>query len=169
MNTIKRMVPWMNWEEWLFVKNLLFSSDTNLVLQGIDIVNAWKLRSTGVPVAVESTAIFSDLILKMEQCLCEEEVNGYASSYNELTFAAALAMIRMVNGMIDVEQKGVYSKSVNTIAESIGLPRVFVDMRHRCSHNDIPSFEVLFSTLKNAKQWLFDFYWQVMCSSVTVP
>ena len=169
MNPVNRFVPWMNWDQWLYVKMLLYSMEPQLVSEGVDIVNSWKIRPCGVPVAVESTALFSELIMKMDSCMQEEEVNGYSASYNELCLAAALALIRMVNGMIDVEQKGVYSKSVNSIAEEIGLPRIFVDLRHRCTHNDIPSFDVLYTSLKNAKQWLFDAYWMVFLYRIFDP
>ena len=161
MNSIKRYVPWATWEEWMYVRQLLYSNSVEDIMEGVDIVNAWKLRASGVPVAIESTALFSKLIIKMERCLEEEEETGYSMDYDELLYSASLAMIRMVNGIIDVEQKGVYSKSVNVIAEEIGLPRAFVDLRHNCTHNDLPSFDVMLLSLKNAKLWLADFYWQV--------
>lgn len=143
------------------MRRLLYSNDPQEIMEGVDIVNAWKLRASGVPVAIESTALFSKLILKMERCLEEEEVTGYSMDYDELLYSASLAMIRMVNGIIDIEQKGVYSKSVNVIAEEIGLPRAFVDLRHNCTHSDLPSFDGMLLSLKNAKMWLGDFYWQV--------
>ena len=111
--------------------------------------------------AVETTALFTSLILKMDECLNQSYCGSASSDYTHLHYAAALAMIRMVNGIIDVEQKGVYSKSINVLAEEIGLPRYFVDLRHRCTHSDMPSFEVLLLGLKNGKHWLYDFYWQV--------
>ena len=166
MNSVNRLVPWVNLDQWLYVKSLLYSVEPKLISEGIDIVNSWKIRASGVPVAVESTALFAELIMKMDLCLHEEEANGYSTSHNELCLAASLALIRMVNGMIDVEQKGVYSKSVNTIAEEIGLPRIFVDLRHRCTHNDIPSFDILYSSLKNAKHWLYDAYWMVYLRNI---
>lgn len=143
------------------MRRLLYSNDPQEIMEGVDIVNAWKLRASGVPVAIESTALFSKLILKMERCLEEEEVTGYSTDYDELLYSASLAMIRMVNGIIDIEQKGVYSKSVNVIAEEIGLPRAFVDLRHNCTHSELPSFDGMLLSLKSAKMWLGDFYWQV--------
>ena len=97
----------------------------------------------------------------MERCLEEEEATGYSTDYDELLYSASLAMIRMVNGIIDIEQKGVYSKSVNVIAEEIGLPRAFVDLRHNCTHSELPSFDGMLLSLQSAKMWLGDFYWQV--------
>ena len=148
------------------VKELLYSANVEDQWKGIDIVDAWSCRQLGLPVSVESTALFSSLIIRMEACAREGYASSATSEYTQLLYAASLAMIRMVNGIIDAEQKGAYSKSVNVIAEEIGIPRFFVDLRHRCTHADLPSFDILLSGLNNGKHWLYDFYWMVfaVCS-----
>ena len=70
-------------------------------------------------------------------------------------------IVGMVNGMIDVEQKGLYSRSVNMVAEDISLPRYFVDLRHRCTHSELPSFERIREAVSNARLWLLEAYWNV--------
>jgi len=50
---------------------------------------------------------------------------------------------RFVNGLVDVQQKGVYAQSVATVAESLGLPHSFVDLRHEATHGALPSLPLL--------------------------
>jgi hypothetical protein len=40
------------------------------------------------------------------------------------------AFIRFFNGFVDSEQKGLYATSVANLADSIGLPAWFTDLRH---------------------------------------
>lgn len=161
MNYSKRLVPWQKWEEWRYVKELLYSDNYEYQQEGISIVKAWKCRCSSIPVAVESTSLFSELLIKMDEMIRSQTIENNQIQYSELVNASSMAIIRMVNGLIDVEQKGAYSKSVNVIAEEIGLPREFVDLRHRCTHGTIPSFEVLYSALQEGKQWLYEVYWLV--------
>lgn len=44
---------------------------------------------------------------------------------------------------MDAVQKGVYAASVATLAERIGLPSLFVDLRHEATHANLPSLPLL--------------------------
>lgn len=161
MNIVTKAVPWANWSEWRYVRSLLYSDDVSLQWEGIQIVKSWKGRASNVPVAVESTATFTEFQIKMNEACSMPPNSGMESRISELHFASALAIIRMVNGMIDVEQKGLYSRSVNMVAEDINLPRYFVDLRHRCTHSELPSFERIREAVSNARLWLLEAYWNV--------
>ena len=161
MNFPKRLVPWQKWEEWSYVKDLLYSMDYNQQLDGISIVKAWKCRCTAIPISIECTSIFTELLMKIRAIIHNRTIESNQMDYSELMYSASMALIRMVNGIVDAEQKGVYSKSVNVIAEEVGLPREFVDLRHRCTHGTIPSIEVLYSSMEEAKKWLYEYYWLV--------
>ena len=65
MNFTKRLVPWQSWDEWRYVKDLLYSSNIEDEKKGVSIVNAWKCRCVTIPVAVESTALYTDLLIQM--------------------------------------------------------------------------------------------------------
>jgi len=45
-------------------------------------------------------------------------------------------------------------------AQQIGLPAVFVDIRHEATHGDMPSLTSLRSAGQRAMQWLWDDYWK---------
>jgi len=51
--------------------------------------------------------------------------------------------IRFVNGLVDPEQKSVFAGSISNIAEAIGLPSVFVEIRHAGTHDLLPSIDIL--------------------------
>ncbi len=57
-------------------------------------------------------------------------------------------------------QKGIYARSIQSIAEEIGIPDWLVDIRHEATHAALPSDEILDTALDVALQWLKDEYWQ---------
>lgn len=46
-----------------------------------------------------------------------------------------------------------------TIAQQIGLPALFVDLRHESTHGDMPSLGNLRGAAQRALRWLWDDYW----------
>jgi hypothetical protein len=66
-----------------------------------------------------------------------------------------------VNGIVDVGQKGIVAQSIQSIAENIGLPAWFVELRHQATHDNLPSLVLLLSALRQALDWLEINYWQV--------
>ena len=47
-------------------------------------------------------------------------------------------------------------------AQQIGLPAVFVDLRHEATHGDMPSLSNLRNAAQRALQWLWDDYWKTL-------
>lgn len=47
-----------------------------------------------------------------------------------------------------------------TKAQEIGLPALFVDLRHEATHGGMPSLTNLRSAAQRAMQWLWDDYWK---------
>lgn len=94
-----RVVCWLNRDEWLQIYRSLYNFD-NVELQrkGLDRVQAWKSRSGGkLPLAIESTA---DLVL------AHIDANISSSFTSEKQLSASMALVRFVNGMVDMCQKG---------------------------------------------------------------
>ncbi|KAI8446523.1 Las1-like-domain-containing protein [Phakopsora pachyrhizi] len=70
-----------------------------------------------------------------------------------------MALIRFVNGLVDQLQTGLYARSLSQIANQIGLPLSFVQIRHRATHEDLPSHSILVDSAKMALDWLYNNYW----------
>lgn len=47
-----------------------------------------------------------------------------------------------------------------SIAKSIGLPASFVELRHQCTHEELPSLQKLRSATDKSLQWIWEHYWK---------
>lgn len=148
-----RVMCWLNRQEWLDIYQCLYSfNDEKLQKKGLDRVMAWKSRSGGkLPLAIEST---TDLV----RAHLNERESSVFTAENQLSLA--MALVRFVNGMSDMNQRGLFARSVQSIAEEIGLPDWLVDLRHEATHATLPSHDVLQAGLKFALSWLRDEYWE---------
>ncbi|KAK3235744.1 hypothetical protein CYMTET_54073 [Cymbomonas tetramitiformis] len=147
-----RTVPWASWIEWANVYNQLFSSRTCDVTQGLQRVAAWRARRR-LPTSVEITAALLDARMLDSD---ESEARAAGSTSRSLY---AMAIIRMVNQIVDPSQKGRYAASVQTLADTHGLPRVLVDLRHEATHKGLPSLLLLRHASSVALDWLRHNYW----------
>lgn len=149
-----RLVPWHNENEWEQVYGLLFSSNIHDQMEGVRMVysmlprklgtlssltvakqvKAWMSRGR-VPHAIEST---SNLL----EALITETMNPMISEH-ELRMLYSMSFVRFVNRLIDPAQKGAYAMSMTGIAQSLGLPGWFVDLRHAATHDQLPILSLL--------------------------
>ena len=151
---MSRVVPWMCREEWITTyKNLYNFQDTKSQVKGVKRVQAWKSRSCGkLPLSIETTAsLIAATIVDVE----ESQTRPLA-----VQLTMAMAIVRFVNGMVDMEQKGMYARSVQSIADDIGLPDWLVDLRHEATHAALPSLEVLRTGCQFSLDWLREQYWE---------
>ena len=148
MASSARVVCWQNHEEWLHVYRTLYNfDDPEAQRRGIHRVAVWKSRSMGkLPLAIECTAN-----------LISAHLGSTSNIQERLTLA--MAIVRFVNGMVDQDQKGKFARSVQSIAEEIGLPDWLVDMRHEATHANLPSIDTLRSGLRASLSWLQGKYW----------
>ncbi|QRW00074.1 ABC transporter transmembrane region [Ceratobasidium sp. AG-Ba] len=70
----------------------------------------------------------------------------------------ALAIIRFVNGLVDPLQQSAFARPIYSLAAQIGLPAWIVELRHRSTHEDLPSLEVLREASHEAMDWLLNRY-----------
>ena len=54
MSGLPRVLPWIDWDEWLTVKNFVCSSDSVDIISALEIAANWRVRGK-VPHSVEST------------------------------------------------------------------------------------------------------------------
>lgn len=66
---------------------------------------------------------------------------------------------RFVTGLLDLEQDAKYKVSMYTTAQHIGLPALFVDLRHETAHGEMPRLDALRAATQQALRWLWDDYW----------
>lgn len=51
-------------------------------------------------------------------------------------------------------------QSMYSIAKTIGLPATFVELRHQCTHEQLPSLLKLRSAAQKSLIWIWDYYWR---------
>ena len=185
--SVPRIVPWLSAAEWRETRHLLYSNEVEDIRLGLLQAKIWMDRGK-VPTAVESTVNFLETVLidteyledflkrrsveldcnDIEEDLKDEDtvlgkVSGasYASSDNDrvLRLAYNAATIRFVNELVDRAQKSLFATSITKLADQIGLPRFFVDIRHDGTHNKMNSLELLRWAAWEALKWLEDEYW----------
>ncbi|KAH8928626.1 Las1-domain-containing protein [Atractiella rhizophila] len=153
-----QLVPWITSQEFLSVYSALFSIpdeagsiDLVQLRAGLHRIEAWSLRGT-CPHQIESTSHLLNLLhfapLPLNTLSRRLELNA--------------ALIRFVNGLVDPHQQGAYAMSISKIADRIGLPSHFVELRHRGTHEEVPEIEVLEWSVREALEWLRVRYWEKM-------
>ncbi len=56
-------------------------------------------------------------------------------------------------------QNSVRKQTMYEMAKELDMPSAFVDMRHECTHGDVPSVQRLHRHTLDALDWLWRFYW----------
>lgn len=156
---MRRSIPWSSAEEWKEVYYFLYSNDYALQKVGINRVKAWASRGK-LPHAVESTSTLFEVQLQ----------DGLTSlstlSDRELCQLYSICLIRFVNGFVDSGQKGSYAVSATQIAEQVGLPAWFIEIRHQSTHGKIPNLPYLRKCKNEALDWLKNRYWEIQMHSL---
>ncbi|KAK8030511.1 hypothetical protein PG990_000245 [Apiospora arundinis] len=116
----------------------------------------WMQRGS-CPHMVESTSLLTAAILLDLQ----EVRNGAGSNglYEPVRLAYAAAFSRFVTGLLDGQQEKQQKQSMWSIAKLIGLPATFVELRHQCTHEQLPPLLKLRSAAKKSLDWIWDYYW----------
>ncbi|KAJ1890941.1 rRNA-processing protein las1 [Kickxella alabastrina] len=140
------------------VAECLYSTDTSERKCGVAIVKAWRARAR-VPVAIDATANLVEMTIASQ-----EQRQGL--TINQLRHLYTMALIRFVNTIVDLEQKGTYAQSIVSLAGRIGMPAWFVELRHAGTHEQLPSLVVLQSACDQALYWLKDYYWNKQTRSL---
>jgi ribosomal biogenesis protein LAS1 len=130
----------------LFISATFFLTESQL--------SAWK-AITALPHALEATlSLLSAVSLdeKREMAILDQQAvhggpSNVSNTFNSIALSLrqnyATAIVRLVNGLVDPMQNGLYARSIATIAVQIGLPQWLVELRHAATHEDLPSLELL--------------------------
>ncbi|PRT53926.1 Protein LAS1 [Wickerhamiella sorbophila] len=71
----------------------------------------------------------------------------------------AMAIIRLVNEILDSAQVGRIAAPLHALARELKLPSSFVELRHAATHEDLPTIYLLRDMARRALDWLYDAYW----------
>jgi ribosomal biogenesis protein LAS1 len=131
--SLPRRVPWASLHQLEQVYIAIYSTeDWDFAIKRL---TAWKF-AVGLPHGLD--AALSLLVASEADNKCANNMTKLAARH-----AYGLAVVRFVNGLVDPLQTGVYARSISAIALQIGLPLSFVELRHACTHEELPSLEVL--------------------------
>lgn len=161
-------------KEWFFPKRSFQKggklNQNDKRLRAIQKVRAFMTRGA-IPHALEMSAVFTEILLNDPQ-VAHLTIDGFESDFlridpapiNDLLLRSSYstAVIKFVNGLLDPLQQGVYAVSLHNLANNLNLPSHFVEMRHVCTHESIPSLEMLRLTAFRALEWLHGNYWLKM-------
>lgn len=145
--------PFLKSSELVELHQLLFnppSSSSTLSfdqqrIQGVELISLYLNRSN-CPHAIESTCFLIQAQILDHNLHFQPPATSFLSSSqadisSRLSYSTSI--IRFVNSIVDSEQTGFYAQSINSIAERIGLPLAFVELRHASTHEELPSLNSL--------------------------
>ncbi len=160
---ILRCVPFVNWDEWILVKNGLFSQLLHEKVQAVRRVEVWRIRGN-VPHSVDLTAQLVDIRNQDPQYNDTISSNSSPLSHSTLVehlrLLYSIIIIRAVNGIVEPNQTTYFAQSILTIAERLGLPGWIVELRHDATHKQLPSLSVLRAASDYLLNWYHQNYWQ---------
>ncbi|KAL3651014.1 hypothetical protein CASFOL_007417 [Castilleja foliolosa] len=152
-----KLVPWISWDEWKFVRESLFSSSPDSVASALRRISTWRSRGC-IPVSVEVTA--SIVEIQQKDPYFRNDLNDSSSQSEEmLAMLYCMAIMRLVNGVVEKTRKK-YEISIGEAADAIGIPRMLIDIRHEGSHRDLPSLQLVRLASNKALDWLVSYYWE---------
>ncbi|KAK6137210.1 hypothetical protein DH2020_029047 [Rehmannia glutinosa] len=152
-----KLVPWISWDEWKFVRESLFSSSPNSVASALQRISTWRSRGC-IPVAIDVTA--SIVEIQQKDPYFRNDLNDSSSQSEEmLAMLYCMGIMRLVNCVIEKNRKK-NEISIGEAADAIGIPRMLIDIRHEGSHRDLPSLQLVRLASKKALDWLVSYYWE---------
>lgn len=161
-----KLVPWISWDDWSFVRESLFSSSPASIDLALRRISAWRSRGC-LPVIIEVTASIVEIQQKdsyFRKDLSESDL----LADDMLTMLYCMTIIRLVNGIVEKTRKK-NEVSIGEAADVIGIPRMLIDIRHECSHRDLPSLRLVRLASTKALNWLKAYYWEPQKMAISYP
>lgn len=94
---------------------------------------------------------------------CNDNSENYGfNDYNLLHFTLAFNLIQIVNFIIDdFKKSGKYSHNMFEIAKCVNFPEYIVEIRHKCTHKQIPNLSEIIYSLFDILMYLINNVWEV--------
>ncbi|KFY83954.1 hypothetical protein V500_09752 [Pseudogymnoascus sp. VKM F-4518 (FW-2643)] len=149
------ITPWRDRDELIKVRQAFYQKPSNggppdkeAWQNAVALVSVWAQRGN-CPHLIESTAL-----------LISASVNDRpGSSAYAVRAAYSAAFCRFVTGLLDGYQDKKHKLSMFSIAKNIGLPATFVELRHQCTHEELPSLGKLRGACERSLDWIWRQYW----------
>ena len=153
------MVPWCGWDEWrsggACLLGGLREGRAEAVGEGLALVAGWRVRGR-VPLAVDATA---ELVGAVAAARGLVPGGTPGPGRHCLRLSLAMAIVRLVNGVVAPAQKGKFARPVSGVARELRLPSLLVDIRHDATHQELPALPLLLTAADAALGWLEEHYW----------
>ncbi|KAK8944267.1 hypothetical protein KSP39_PZI008564 [Platanthera zijinensis] len=155
---IDNAVPWVNWSEWNYLRRSIFSSSPKLISSALHKISCWVSRDCQLNL-VELTAIIIEIHQKDPFFRGDTPFGDAVIPEKMLNMLYCMFIMRLVNDFVEPEHKTT-GRSISDIAEALGIPRTFVDIRHESSHRSLPSLKLVRPASAKALEWLKANYWE---------
>lgn len=157
-----KSVPFTNWDEWMNIKNGLYSQEITDKQKYVNIVSMWRTKGN-LPHSIDLTASIIEIQLKDNSF---NSKNKFDLETDSLRLLYSIIIVRAVNGLVDPSQQGYFAQSILGIAERMGLPGWIVELRHDATHKELSSLSVLRAASQYMLQWYYDNYWEPQYNSI---
>eukprot|EP00927_Polykrikos_kofoidii_P018193 TRINITY_DN18387_c0_g1_i2.p1 TRINITY_DN18387_c0_g1~~TRINITY_DN18387_c0_g1_i2.p1 ORF type:complete len:663 (+),score=130.71 TRINITY_DN18387_c0_g1_i2:112-1989(+) len=157
-----RVATWASWAEWNAVYEQLASPSPAQRAVGVRRVQTWRTRGR-LPIAIDLTGSFVEIMLN------DPALNPTTTAprgEHELQLMYSMAVVRLVNGVVDLAQKGASARSIAVLAKELDWPKWFVDLRHEATHQKLPSLTLLRLAAQEAVWLLLERFWRPQLSQV---
>ncbi|KAI3882362.1 hypothetical protein MKX03_028062 [Papaver bracteatum] len=158
-----KLVPWLSWNEWNWVRECLFSSSRESINEALKRISAWRSRGC-LPIVIEVTASIIEIQLK-DPFFRLGSSNEAVDSDEVLSMLHCMSILRLVNGVVEKTRKKT-EVSIADAANAIGIPRMLIDIRHESSHRNLPSLNIVRLASVKALDWLKSYYWEPQKNSL---
>jgi hypothetical protein len=176
--------PWSNFQEWKACYDLLFNNSygakTNTKINRIEesldtfvaglnvdnlinarnVLNIWLIRNdcTNHPLI---TNLLLEEIIKVKEGKFNIKPDCNSFYYNDVKNILSQKIIRVTNLLIDDLKKKNRNLNSNMflVAKEIELPEFIVEIRHSCTHKDLPSINTLLFVIKYLFFWIKENIW----------
>ena len=147
-------LPWASWAEWCKVMDGLWNGRVGNLQWAMSKLREWQSRHR-VPVCVAATTAL------MQHAIDDRPSSTTHGPQQEemLRMTGSMAVVRLVNGLVDVSAGRSAFRSVAVVAERLGLPRSAVDLRHESTHQVLPTLPAIRVVRDDLLVWLQHRYW----------
>ncbi|OAY57938.1 uncharacterized protein LOC110610138 isoform X2 [Manihot esculenta] len=152
-----KLVPWLNWDEWEWVRDSLFSDSPENIASAIKRISTWRSRGC-LPVVIDVTASIIEIQQK-DPFYRNDLPSDAIHSEQMLAMLYCMAILRLVNCVVEKTRKKT-EISIAEAAGAIGIPRTLIDIRHEGSHRDLPALTLVRDSAVKAIHWLKSYYWE---------